>query len=88
MDATSFQSVQRRFDEHVINANRGDLDLSSSTPSLLDQFLLQRMATLGAQSANALVGVVSGKRGQIHARDGAQKPCGLPFFFYGPSGNL
>ena len=40
------------------------------------------MPPLRAQTADALVRVISGKSGQIHASDRPQKPGRLPIFFY------
>jgi hypothetical protein len=57
-------------------------------PKLLFNFLLNGMPALRAQTAYALIGVVAGKSGQIHAGDGAQKPRRLPFFFHGSPRDL
>ena len=51
-------------------------------------FLLDGMPGLRAQAANALVGVIAGKSGQIHAGNRPQKPRRLPIFFYGSSRDM
>ena len=80
--------MQRSFNERVIDANRRDFDAELLDAKFLDQFLLDRLPRFRAQPPHALVGVVAGKRGQIHAGDRAQKPRRLPFFLYSPSRDL
>src|ERR1700730_6673497 len=88
MHSTTLERMQRSFNECVIHANGGDLNLQFLDPKLLFYFLLDRMPGLRAQAANALVGVVTGKSSQIHAGNRPQKPCRLPIFFYGSSRDI
>ena len=50
--------------------------------------MLNWLSRFGAKPADAFVGIISRESRQIHARDGAQQPCGLPFFFYGPARDM
>src|SRR5260370_33670434 len=83
MDTAAFDRAPRGFDEGVINADGSDLDVEALDAKFLNEFALNRLSRLGAQSANTLVSVVAGERRQIHAGDSAQKPCGLPFHLFG-----
>src|SRR6266481_726417 len=83
MNAAALDSAPRGFHEGVINADGSDLDVKALDAKPLNEFALDRLSRLGAQSANTLVSVVAGERRQIHAGDSAQKPCGLPFLLYG-----
>ena len=87
-NAAAFERPRRRFDKAVIDANRRDLDFEFFDLQLLYQVVLDGLPGLGAQAAHALVGVVAGKSGQIHAGDGAQQPGGLPFFFHRAARNV
>src|ERR1700674_3358507 len=88
MHSTTLERMQRSFNECVIDANGGDLNLPFLDPKLLFYFLLDRMPGLRAQAANALVGVIAGKSSQIHAGNRPQKPRRLPIFFYGSSRDM
>ncbi len=50
--------------------------------------MLNRLPSLGTQSAHALIGVVARKSSQVHAGNRAQQPCRLPFFLHGAPGNV
>ena len=78
----------RGLDKRVIHTDGRDLDLKTLNSQPLFQIGLNRMPALGTQAAHALVGVIPGERGQVHATDGAEQPRGLPFFFHRATGNL
>ncbi len=82
VNPASFNCAARRLDERVVHANSRHLDLQTFDPKLSHDFLLERLARFGAEPKHALVGVVTRKRGEVHARDGAQQPRGLPLFFH------
>jgi hypothetical protein len=72
----------------VVDTNGSDLDLQFLNPKLLFYFLLDGAPGFRAQTANALVGVIAGKRRQIHAGNRPQKPRRLPFFFHSSSRDM
>src|SRR5882724_8585920 len=82
MNPTSFDSAARRFDERVVHAHGRYLDLRAFNAKLLHDSLLEGLARFGAKPKHALVSIVTGKRGEVHARNGAQQPRGLPFFLH------
>jgi hypothetical protein len=88
MHPTALQRVQSSFNKCVVHTDRSDLNLQFLDPKLLFHFLLDGVPGLRAQTANALVGIIAGKRGQIHAGNRSQKPRRLPFFFYGSSSDM
>jgi len=65
------QGPARRFDKSVIHANRSNLNLQVFDSKLLNQIMLDGLSGFGAQAAHTLVGVVSRKSCEIHARDGS-----------------
>src|SRR6202795_3184946 len=88
MHPTALERVQSRFHKCVIHANGCDLNLQFLDPKLLFYFLLDGVPGLGAQAANALVGIIARKSSQIHAGNRPQKPRRLPFLFYGSSRDM
>src|ERR1700686_438753 len=88
MHPTTLERLLSRFHKRVVHANRGDLNLQFLDPKFLFDLLLDWVPGLGAQTANALVGVIPGKSGQIHAGNRPQKPCRLPFFFHRSSRDM
>jgi len=68
-------------DERVVDAHRGHFDLQALDPKFFDDFLLEGLARFGAKPPYRS-SVCRRKRGEIHARDGAEQPCGLPFLFH------
>ena len=72
----------------MINADRGDLDVQFFDSQLLDQFMLNRLPCFGTEPAHALLGVIAGQRGKVHAGDRAQQPCRLPFLLHRAAGNV
>src|SRR5260370_28931876 len=64
---TLFRS--RGFDEVVINTNSRNLDVEAFDAQFLHEFLLQRLARLCAQAANALVGIVARECGEIRSEE-------------------
>ena len=78
----AFKRPSRCFHEPVIHANRGNLDAEIFDTQAFHEFVLNRLSGLRTQASDALVRVVSGKGGQVHARDGPQQPCHLPIFFH------
>src|SRR5260370_7061248 len=88
MNSAAFERVESGFDERVVHADGSDLNLKLLDPKVLFQFLLAGMPSLRAQAANALVGVVAGKRRQIHTGNRPQKPRRLPIFFHRPSRDM
>src|SRR6185437_1761999 len=52
----------------------------------LDEMVFERAAGFGAEALHALGGVVAGKRGEVHAGDGAEQPGGLPVLFDAAAG--
>ena len=61
----------------------GNLNIQFFDAEPFDQVVLNRLAGLGTQAANALVSVVARQGGEVHAGDGTQQPRRLPVFFYG-----
>src|ERR1017187_6191706 len=88
VNAASLQGVQRGFDEAVVDAHGAHLDAEVLDPEFLYEILLNGLSRLRAQSPHALVGVIAGERGQVHAGNPTQKPRGLPFFLYRPASHL
>src|ERR1700675_2086535 len=88
MPSTALKRVQSRFHKRVIHANRSDFNLQFLDPQLLFDLLLDGVPGLRAQAANALVGVIAGKRSQVHAGNRPQKPRRLPLFFHSSSRNM
>src|SRR5260221_13393411 len=88
MHPTALEGVERSFHKRVVDANGSDLDLQLLDAELLFQLLLERVPCLRAQTANALVGVITGKSCQIHAGNRPQKTCRLPFFLYSSSRDM
>src|SRR5262249_44852872 len=76
-DSTAFESFDGRFDKQMIDTDRADTDIQFANAEPSDEFVLHRLAGLGAETPHALIGVVTGKRGEIHAGDGAQEPGDL-----------
>jgi hypothetical protein len=70
----------------VIDADSGDLKIKRFDTQFRDKLVLERPAGFGTEAPDAFVGVVAGKRGQIHAGDCAEKPGGLPVFLYSAAG--
>jgi hypothetical protein len=88
MHPTALERVQSRFHKRVIHANGCDLNLQFLDPKLLFYFLLDGVPGLGAQAANALIGIIARKSSQVHAGNRPQKPRHLPFLFYGSSRDM
>jgi|ERR1700732_3806138 hypothetical protein len=88
MHPTPLERVQRSFNECVIHADGSNFNLQFLDPKLLFYFLLDGVPGLGAQTTNALVGVIARKSSQIHAGNCPQKPRCLPFLFYGSSRDM
>src|SRR5271163_970251 len=86
--SAAFERAQCCLYKWVVDADGGDFNLQFFDPEFLFQLRLDGMAAFGAQAAHALISVVAGEGGQIHAGDGAQKPRRLPFFFYSPARDL
>src|SRR6266436_2749110 len=82
VNSASFNSAARRLDESVIDAHGRHLDLQAFDTKLLHDFLLERLPRLGTEPKHAFIRVVTRKRGEVYARDGAQQPRGLPLFFH------
>ena len=82
-NAGAFESATGGFDEKMVDADGGDFDVEGCDAEFRDEFMLQRMTAFGAEAADAFVGVVAGKSGEVHDGDGAEKPGGLVVLFYG-----
>src|ERR1035441_7364475 len=82
-NAAAFQRPDRGFDEGVVDADGAGVEIQLLNPQGFHHALLQRLAGLGAQAADAVGGVVAGERRQVHAGDGAQQPRRLPLFLHG-----
>jgi hypothetical protein len=67
----------------MVDANRGDFSVKRFDAEFGDEFVLEGMAAFGAEAADAFVGVVALKGGEVHYGDGAQEPGGLVVFFNG-----
>src|SRR5882757_4702675 len=67
----------------MIDTDRADANIQIGNSQLVYQFILQRLASFGAEPADAFIGVVAGERGQVHAGDRADEPGKLPIFFDG-----
>src|SRR5258708_16048567 len=67
----------------MIDADRADADFQVGDAQLFNQFVLQRLASLGAEATDSFVSVIAGERGQVHAGDRAEEPGKLPIFFDG-----
>ena len=88
MHPTPLERVQRSFNKRVVYADGSNFNLQFLDPKLLFYFLLDGVPGLGAQTTNALVGVIAGESSQIHAGNRPQKPRRLPFFFHRSSRNM
>src|SRR5437667_443517 len=75
-------TARRAVSTNVIDAHRRNLNPEALHPKFLREFLLNRLPRLRAQAPHALVGVIAGKRGQVHTGDGAKQPSGLPFLLH------
>jgi hypothetical protein len=82
MNPAAFKSVERSLDERVVYAHRGNFDSEVFDPEFLSQFLLNRLPRLRTEASYPFFGVIPGKRGQIHTRNGTQKPCRLPVLLH------
>src|ERR1700688_4229746 len=88
MHSAALERVQRSFNKRVVYADGSNFNLQFLDPKLLFYFLLDGVPGLGAQTTNALVGVIAGESSQIHAGNCPQKPRRLPFFFHGSSRDM
>jgi hypothetical protein len=88
MHSAALERVQCRFNKRVVYADGGHLNLQFLDPKLPFYFRLDGVPGLGTQAAHALVGVIAGESSQIHAGNRPQKPCCLPFLFYGSSSDM
>jgi hypothetical protein len=88
VDAAAFESSRGSFHKAVIHANCCYFDIQFFDSQMLNQFLLNRLASLGAEAAYAVVGVVAGERRQIHTGNGPEKPRRLPFLLHGAARNV
>jgi hypothetical protein len=79
---TASQRSDRGFNETMVYANRRHFEVEIFDLKTLQKFTLNRLPRFGAQASHAVVGVISGKRGQVHAGDCPQEPSRLPFFFH------
>ncbi len=86
-DATALESAQSRFDERMVDAHGGGLQIEFFDPETLHELLLEGLARFRAQPAHALVRVVAGERGQIHTGNRAQQPGNLPVFLHCAAGD-
>src|SRR5580693_6196175 len=59
LHAAAFEGSSRGFDEPVIHANSGNLNVKTLHSQMLYQLGLNRLPALGAQASDALVGVVA-----------------------------
>src|SRR6266850_5680356 len=82
VNSASFDSAARCFDESMVDAHSRHLDLQAFDTKLLHDFLLDGLARFGTEPKYAFIRVVTRKRGEVHARDGAEQPRGLPLFFH------
>ena len=87
-NAGAFERLDGRFDECVINADRADGEVQLFDAEAFDEMALQRVARLGAEPADAIDGVVTAERGQVHAGDGTEQPRGLRILLHGASGDV
>ena len=79
----SLERVDGGRHERVVHAHRADLDRRArSTPSASSEVVAQRMARLGAQAPDVARRVVAGERREVHQRDRAQQPRGLPLLLH------
>jgi hypothetical protein len=81
-NAATLQSFDGSFDKQMVDANGADFDLQFAGAELAEEFLLYGLAGFRAKTFDTFVGVVAGKRGQVHAGDRAQEPGNLPVFFH------
>jgi hypothetical protein len=65
----------------VVDAHRSYFNIEIVNSQVLRQIALDWLPRLRAQPSHAVVRVVTGKRRQIHASYGAEKPGSLPIFF-------
>src|SRR6185312_12742742 len=62
----------------VVDADGADVEVQVLDLESLDEMVFERAAGFGAETLDALGGVVAGERGEVHAGDGAEEPGGLP----------
>src|SRR5262249_35432213 len=87
-NACALSCPQRCFDESLITPDRCYFDSQLFNSQFLYEFMLKRLTGFCAEPADTLFRVVTGKGSQIHAGNCAQLPRCLPFFFYGPPGDM
>src|ERR1700730_7622374 len=87
VNATALESAKRGLNEGVIHAHSRDFQIELFDSQTLHHLVLNRLPGLRAQSAHALVCIVAGQRGEVHARNRAQEPGYLPLFLYGAPTN-
>src|SRR5262249_14250404 len=83
IDFRAFECAARCFHKKVINTDCTNLNVQVSDSKFLDKLVLERLASFGAETANALVGVMDRKCREVHAGDGAEEPGNLPLFLDG-----
>ena len=69
----------------MIDADRGSGYADVFRPEGLQQIVPHRSQRLGAEPAHVTRCVVARKRCEVHERDRAEQPCGLPLLLYGAS---
>jgi hypothetical protein len=74
--------MKRSFHKNVVHADGGDFYFEGFDAEFPYKIMLKRLSAFRAKAADALVGVITGKRGEIHAGDRAEEPRCLPFLFY------
>src|SRR6266481_6560881 len=76
VNPASFNSAARRLDESVVDAHSCHFDFQTFDAQLLHDFLLEGLARFATEPKYALIRVVTRKRSEVHAGDGAQQPRG------------
>ena len=85
-DAGAFEGFHGRLDEGVVDTDGARLKMEAFDAKGFDDMVLERAAGLGAETADAVGGVVAREGGEVHASDGAEEPGSLPIFLDAATG--
>ncbi len=87
-NAGAFERSNSRLNKRVVDADGADGEMQVLNTEAFNNVTLERVARLGAESADAVGRVVAAQGGQVHAGDGAKQPCCLRFLLYGAPRNM
>ena len=82
-DAGSLERFDGGLHKGVIDADGGDGEVQLLDTEAINQMMLQRIAGFGAQTADAVSGIVAAEGGEIHAGNSTKQPRCLILFLDG-----